>query len=81
MTNPTTVFYSYRQRIEDPEPRYIIPLSDPLEFENPFDHLFEDAEAASFHLNECLEEEYYGNDLDGLDLVLVKITMEPVEQS
>lgn len=79
MPNPSTIFYAYRELISDPEPRYVIPLSDPVEFENPFDHLFDDAEAARSHLTECIEEEYYGFDLDGLDLVLVKITMEPVE--
>lgn len=83
MSNPTTVHYCYRQKIhfrDEPAPRYIIPFSDPMEYEHPFDALFDTPEGAIDHLTKCIEEEEYGGDLEAIrdDLVLVKITIEPV---
>ena len=80
MSNPTTVYYSYRQRVIDDEGLgYVIPLSDGRGYEHPFDHVFDTPAEAKSHLDECIDQELYGDDLNDWDLVLVKVTMEPVQ--
>jgi len=77
---PSTTHYAYRQLVcGDGQPLYVIPLDDPMRYEHPFDHLFDTPEEAKEHLGMCKEEEIYGDDLDDLDLILVKIIISPVE--
>lgn len=77
---PSTTYYAYRQLVtSDGQPLYVIPLADPMEYEHPFDHLFDTPEEAKEHLEECKDEGFYGDDLDDLDLTLVKIVISPVE--
>ena len=83
MSNPSTIDYCYRQRIDaddESEPRYVIPLGDPSEHESAFDDLFDTPEEATEHLIECIGEEYYGGALAEIRhrLVLVKIVTTPV---
>ena len=78
-----TRHYCYMQKVQLPGEavrRYVIPLADPYEFEQPFDPLFDTPEEAAEYLAECIEEEFYGGEIAKIrdELVLVKVTMEPV---
>jgi len=83
-TNPTITHYQYLLRVQ-PTPNssvhYDLPLDDSYSYESPFDHCFGTPQEAIEHLKECKEEEYYGNDLDDLDLVLCRVVTTPIGEN